>query len=75
MSPRSPCSVSRPTRSSSSIDAPPIVIGARYAPKTIDLCVPGDPVCTPGGNNNVGHGMYAADGMTRQAADFAAHRL
>ena len=58
-----------------SIDAPPIVIGARYAPKTIDLCVPGDPICTPGGNNNVGHGMYAADGMTAQAADFAAHRL
>ena len=59
----------------SSISAPPIVIGARYAPKTIDLCVPGDPVCTPGGNNNVGHGMYAVDGMTNQAADFAAHRL
>jgi cutinase len=59
----------------SAIDAPPIVIGARYAPKTIDLCVPGDPVCTPGGDNNVGHGMYAADGLTGQAADFAAHRL
>ena len=59
----------------SGIGAPPIVIGARYAPKTLDLCVPGDPVCTPGGDNNVGHGMYAADGMTSQAADFAAHRL
>lgn len=54
--------------------APPIEVGSRYQPKTIDLCIPGDPVCSTGGNTGV-HGQYVADGLTDQAADFAAGRL
>ena len=58
------------------IDAPPIVIGARYAPKTLDLCAPGDPICTPGGGGSgVAHAMYAVDGMVGQGVGFAAAHL
>lgn len=53
---------------------PPIVIGPGYAGKTIDLCAAGDPVCA-GGIDDVAHGSYAANGMTVQAADFAAEHL
>jgi cutinase len=57
------------------IGAPPIVIGPLYAGKTIDLCAPGDPVCSADGDNNVAHARYAVNGMVAQAADFTAHRL
>jgi cutinase-like protein len=56
-------------------DAPPINIGHLYAPKTIELCVPEDPVCSPSGNDQGAHGSYAANGMVDQAADFAAHAV
>jgi cutinase len=56
-------------------DAPPIVVGHRYAPKTIELCAPEDPVCAPNGSNNGAHSQYAVNGMTDQAADFATRRL
>jgi cutinase len=56
-------------------NAPPIVIGPLYQPKTIDLCAPGDPICSPNGNNSAAHGMYASNGMTDQAAAFTASRL
>jgi hypothetical protein len=57
--------------------APPIVIGPLYAPKTIQLCAPGDTICNgaPGGGPSLEHALYAANGMTGQAADFAASRL
>ncbi|MET0474647.1 MAG: cutinase family protein [Mycobacterium sp.] len=55
--------------------APPITVGSRYASKTTDLCIPDDPVCAPGGGNNGAHGMYVADGLTDQAADFAVGKL
>jgi cutinase len=55
--------------------APPIVIGTLYRPKTIDLCAPGDPICSQDGNNSAAHTMYAANGMTDQAAVFTASRL
>jgi cutinase len=55
--------------------APPINVGSRYTAKTIDLCIPDDPVCSPGGGDNGAHGLYAANGMTDQAADFAAGKL
>jgi cutinase len=55
--------------------APPITVGSRYAPKTTDLCIPDDPVCAPGGGNNGVHGMYVADGLTEQAADFVVGKL
>jgi len=57
--------------------APPIVIGPLYVPKTIDLCVPDDTICNgaPLGGPNFAHAMYAVNGMTNQAAEFAARRL
>lgn len=56
-------------------DAPPIEIGHLYAPKTIELCVPEDPVCSPTGNQQGAHGSYATNGMADQAADFTVHAL
>ena len=53
--------------------APPITIGRRYTPKTLDLCIPEDPVCSlSGGSDNGAHGAYAVNGITDQAAGFAA---
>jgi cutinase len=49
-------------------------IGPLYGPKTIDLCVPGDPICSDG-SNQTAHVMYVQSGMTAQAAAFAAGRL
>jgi hypothetical protein len=53
---------------------PPPAIGADYAGKTIDLCAPGDPICSPG-DDGAAHAAYATNGMTLQAADFAAERI
>ena len=60
-----------------SYGAPPIVIGPLYAPKTIDLCAPGDTICSgdAGGGPTVAHALYAVNGMVGQAAAFAASRL
>jgi cutinase-like protein len=55
--------------------APPITVGNLYSGKTIDLCIPEDNICSPSGNDNGAHNMYAANGMTDQAADFAAQRI
>jgi len=57
--------------------APAIVIGPLYVPKTIDLCAAGDTICNgdPGGAPNFAHAEYPANGMTAQAADFAASHL
>jgi cutinase len=49
-------------------------ISALYRPKTIDLCVPDDPICSNGGNM-IAHLSYVQSGMTDQAATFAASRL
>jgi cutinase len=56
-------------------DPPPITIGHLYAAKTIDLCIPDDPICSPGGADNGAHNLYAVNGMTGQAADFAARHV
>jgi cutinase len=55
--------------------APPITVGELYTGKTIDLCIPEDNICSPTGNDNGAHNLYAANGMTEQAADFAAQRI
>jgi cutinase len=56
--------------------APPITIGHEYGKKALDLCVDNDPVCTAGGGGDPGaHGLYAVDGMTAQAAGFAAQHV
>jgi hypothetical protein len=56
------------------INQPPITIGPLYAPKTIDLCVPNDPICS-GAGYPAAHRQYVETGMVDQAADFAASRL
>jgi cutinase len=53
---------------------PPVEIGPLYQPKTIELCVPNDFVCSEGGDIGA-HGRYVSDGLVVQAADFAATRL
>ena len=60
-----------------SYGAPAIVIGPLYAPKTIDLCAPGDTICDgdAGGAPSLAHAAYPVNGMTVQAADFAASHL
>ncbi len=55
--------------------APPITVGHLYAEKTADLCIPEDNVCSPTGNDNGAHNLYAVNGMASQAADFAARRV
>jgi cutinase len=49
-------------------------ISPLYRPKTIDLCVPDDPICSEG-RNPTAHVLYIQSGMTNQAAAFAASRL
>jgi cutinase len=49
-------------------------IGPLYAAKTIDLCVPNDPICSDGRDMRA-HGAYVQTGMVNQAASFAADRL
>ena len=59
------------------IGAPPIVIGPRYMPKLIRLCVPDDTICNgaPAGLPSFGHGTYTVNGTAGEAAAFAAGRL
>ncbi|MFG1932222.1 cutinase family protein [Mycobacterium sp. NPDC048908] len=64
---------------------PLTAISPLYGPKTIDMCAPGDPLCTPGIPWQIwypwfpadlsAHLSYAQNGMVGQAADFAASRL
>ena len=56
------------------IGQPAIAIGPGYAAKTIDLCIPNDPVCS-GAGDFFAHGQYVETGMVDQAADFAASHL
>jgi cutinase len=49
-------------------------ISPLYRPKTIDLCVPNDPICSEG-SSATAHGLYVQSGMTNQAATFVAGRL
>jgi hypothetical protein len=51
--------------------APSMSIGPLYAPKTLDLCAVGDPICSDGDDNGA-HNSYVVTDMTGQAADFAA---
>lgn len=56
------------------LGAPPVAMGADYGARTVELCAPGDPVCSAG-DDGAAHASYAATGMTALAADFAAERL
>jgi cutinase-like protein len=61
----------------SSYGAPPIRIGPLYAPKTIDLCAPGDDICSgvPNGQPGFAHLTYGTNGMTNEAAAFVVSHL
>ncbi len=66
-----------PTSSFSSMLAggtPLPTIGPLYSAKTIDQCVPGDPICSPGGDF-MAHVSYIQSGMVSQAATFAASKI
>jgi len=54
--------------------APVIVIGPLYQPKTLELCAPGDGICGDG-TDAIAHATYAVNGMTGQAATYAASHL
>lgn len=54
--------------------APSLTIGPLYQPKTLELCAEGDPICGDG-NNQAAHVLYSVNGMTNQAATFAAQHL
>ncbi len=57
--------------------APPVVIGPRYAGKTLQLCAPGDTICSgaAGGGANLAHALYGLDGSVEEAASYAVARL
>ena len=55
--------------------APPIVVGAAYTAKTLQLCNQGDPVCSPGGLDRAAHSAYATNGTADQAAQFVVAQL
>ncbi len=50
-------------------------VGPLYAGKTVELCVPDDPICSEGGRDWGAHGAYIQSGLVDQAASFAAGRL
>ncbi len=56
------------------IGQPPVTVGPAYASKAIELCAPGDPICSDG-DDGAAHTSYTTIGMTDQAATFAASRL
>ena len=45
-----------------------------YVPKTIDLCIPDDPICSSGANM-MAHVSYVPAGLTNEAATFAATKV
>jgi cutinase len=56
--------------------APLLTIGPLYQPKTLELCADGDGICGAGGGGpTVAHALYAVNGMTGQAANYAATHL
>jgi cutinase len=55
--------------------APPITVGSRYTGKTVEECIPTDPICSPSGGDNGAHGQYVVSGLTDQAADYVVGKL
>ena len=58
-------------------DAPDLIIGPNYASKLLKLCAAGDSICdgTPGGQPGFAHISYGFNGMTAEAASYAAGRI
>jgi cutinase len=64
----------RSTFASKTVGSALPAISPLYLPKTIDLCMPDDPVCSEGTNWSA-HALYIQSGMTTQAATFVAGKL
>jgi cutinase len=62
------------THASKLVGGPLPTLNPIYRPKTIDLCVPNDPICSEGNDWNA-HASYIQSGMPTQAATFVAQRL
>ncbi|WP_102143746.1 cutinase family protein [Mycobacterium hubeiense] len=56
------------------IGFPPVTIGPLYKDKTIEQCVPNDPICADHGEGWA-HNLYGSNGMVSDAAAFAVSRL
>lgn len=57
------------------LNQPPVVIGPLYEAKTIQLCVPEDPICSDG-LDFAAHNTYTEQGsLIDQGTDFAVGRL
>ena len=66
------------------VGMPLTAVSPLYADKAIDLCVAGDPICSPGGGQSppthdemfsAAHLSYVKSGMVNQATAFVASRL
>jgi len=64
----------RSTYAASLAGFPLPTINPLYAPKTTDLCVQDDAICSEG-QNPFSHSLYAFTGLTTKAAEFVAGRL
>lgn len=54
----------------------PLTSSPVFGARAIDICNPGDPICSNGDNNNVmAHRSYGPDGTAGQAAYFVANRI
>ena len=49
-------------------------VGPGFRTKTIDLCIPGDPICSAGADMTA-HVSYVPSGMANQAATFVASKV
>jgi cutinase len=56
------------------IGEPAVTVGPLYAAKTIEECVPKDPVCSEGQDLSY-HFKYVTNGLVARAADFVAGKL
>jgi cutinase len=57
------------------VGQPPIAIGPLYAAKTQELCAPGDPVCSDGGDWAAHDHAYVNSSVIDQGAAFAASHI
>jgi cutinase len=56
------------------IDQPAVTVGPLYAGKAVELCAPGDPICSDG-DDGAAHTSYTTIGLTDQAAAFAVSKV
>jgi cutinase len=50
-------------------------VGPLYTGKTIEMCVPNDPICFQGGRDMRAHGAFIQTRMVHDAAAFGASRI